>query len=207
MKNIKFILVACFMCVVTMVNAQSSNDDWKVWKGVRVSYNSVGFTTTSDSDFDNIMGLEAGYVQSFGYESGLMIELGGSFSWIFGDLVDQKEYTTSLSMLSLTAFANVNFNIKISDNFSLIPYVGFYGRAGITGKLKTEIGEDSSNADIFDDDEMGGDAWKRFFAGPQLGVNAKYKNYIIGASRQSDFNDIAKDTNMGFWKFTVGYNF
>ncbi len=175
-----FILVACLMAFTSTINAQSEG-----WKGVKASYNIFEM-----EDCDAISAFSIGYVHSFNIVNSLpiFVESGINAIYATGDVEEDVKYTGIAAEIPV----NIGYKIALNDDFSLFPYVGVTGRYNITGKI--EVSDEEEKAD-------------KFQYGWQVGLNASYNNFNIGASYGADFNEIFEETKTTSIKISVGYNF
>ncbi|MBQ4063637.1 MAG: porin family protein [Bacteroidaceae bacterium] len=175
-----FILVACLMAFTSTINAQSEG-----WKGVKASYNIFEM-----EDCDAISAFSIGYVHSFNIVNSLpiFVESGINAIYATGDVEEDVKYTGIAAEIPV----NIGYKIALNDDFSLFPYVGVTGRYNITGKI--EVSDEEEKAD-------------KFQYGWQVGLNASYNNFNIGASYGADFNEIFEKTKTTSIKISVGYNF
>ncbi len=60
----------------------------------------------------------------------------------------------------------------------VFPYVGVNFRLNALGKLKGEYNGESGSFNLFDEDDMGDEACKRFQAGLQIGVAFGINRYV-----------------------------
>lgn len=114
-------------------------------------------------------------------------------------------------MLSLNIPVNLLYRFNITDDFSISPYFGLDFRINLLGKNKAEVTyndeTDSEDINLFDDDDMGDEAWGRFQAGWHLGVGFDYRVLHVGVEYGTDFNEIAEKTKFATTSITLGLNF
>ncbi len=214
MKKMKLIVMAMLLACTTSSFAQ----DTTPWKGVRVSYDytmaSIDYEGADDKNFN---GATVSYVHAFNIVKNmpLFVETGAGLSFAsYSDSEEGEGYKEewSTNLFSAKIPVNLVYKFNINDQFTLRPYTGFYLRANISGKEKTEwsgegdSGDESSN--LFDEDDMGKDGtWNRFQFGWQIGTTLDYKQYNIGINYGLDFNEIAEKTKTSSLSVVFGYNF
>lgn len=235
MKKFRTLLAVCFLCVAATVSAQFTNNsassgsavaDTEGWNGLRVSYNNFGFDGDFGKEFDAINGIEVGYVQAFSIlnDMPIFLETGASLSYVFGDLFSESgeyyegyhynEYSSkrTLNMFSVIVPVNVGYKFAISEELSMFPYLGVTLKGNIKGTSEYEYEDsygdsESSDVNVFDDDDMDDEAWDRFQLGWQIGTTLNYKNMNIGLSYGADLMELGKDIETNSLKVTIGCNF
>lgn len=219
MKKIKLLFVALFLLMATIANAQFANssalsgsavgssDIEGGWSGITASYNSNTWDA-EDADFDNIHGLELGYLYGMRLSANLplYLESGLLANYAFGELYNEDEVTLSASMFSLKVPVTLGYKVDVADQFSILPYAGLYLRGNLAGTLTYEYewDDEEEELDLFDKDE--GDA-NRFQFGMHVGVRCLVNNFNFGIGYGFDFNELAEDVKTSSLNFTIGYNF
>lgn len=173
-----------------------------------------------DRDADELYTMKHGI--SFGYLHAsnltnslpLYIEYGANFQYSFGQETDKEywngeyKYTTRMNMYSLNVPVNLALRLSFNnDKVSLTPYVGLNFRLHLAGNIKKtsehDGDKDSENYDLFDDDDLSDEEFKRFQAGFNFGVGLTYKSLYIGVGHVVDFNKIIDADSDNFAKLGV----
>lgn len=218
MKKFKFLLTAMLLTCSSMSFAQfmnggssSSSSDVPAWKGLRLSYDrtfmSYDYKGAEDTDMN---GFSVGYVHSFNIAKSLPIflETGAGINFAkWSESEDGADYSTTL--LGLTIPVNFVYGISINDKLAIKPYTGLYLRANLMGKDKYEEDGESSEDNLFDKDDMGGEdyTWNRVQVGWQIGTTLDINKFNVGISYALDFNEIAEKQRTSNFSVRVGYNF
>lgn len=219
MKKFKFLLTAMLLSCSSMSFAQfmnggsssSSSSDVPAWKGLRVSYDRTFMSYDYEGAEDlNMNGFSIGYVHSFNIAKSLPIflETGAGINFAkWSESEDGADYSTTL--LGLTIPVNFVYGISINDKLAIKPYTGLYLRANLMGKDKYEEDGESSEDNLFDKDDMGGEdyTWNRVQVGWQIGTTLDINKFNVGISYALDFNEIAEKTKTSNFSVRVGYNF
>jgi len=174
-------------------------------------YNAVTEHTTvtnHDSDNTSVNAISLGY--SYYIPLGdmpLFIAPGGAVQWFF-----KEENSIKTNLISLKIPVNVMYSFQVSDAFRIEPYAGIYGRVNIWGEAKSH-GESVS---LFDEDEWGDAAAKRFQIGWNAGVNFRITEaftvgagYFMDIMKFQDYSSGRHDVKSNFQGFdiTLGVNF
>lgn len=218
MKKFKFLLTAMLLTCSSMSFAQfmnggssSSSSDVPAWKGLRFSYDrtfmSYDYKGAEDTDMN---GFSVGYVHSFNIAKSLPIflETGAGINFAkWSESEDGADYSTTL--LGLTIPVNFVYGISINDKLAIKPYTGLYLRANLMGKDKYEDDGESSEDNLFDKDDMGGEdyTWNRVQVGWQIGTTLDINKFNVGISYALDFNEIAEKQRTSNFSVRLGYNF
>lgn len=120
---------------------------------------------------------------------------------------EHKEYTSSLSMVSLNLGVGFGYSFAIPQSrVQIHPFVGLHGRANLWGRntidFKSSSYDDYKYA-LFNDSEvmpsnsddpipMGKNAWKVFQIGLDVGIDFQLGPIYLGVSYVVDFNKLAK---------------
>lgn len=218
MKKIKSLFVALFLLFATVANAQFTNssalsgsaagssDIEGGWSNFTVSYNSNTWDVDGE-DFDNIHGLELGYLYGINLSANLPLyfETGMLANYSFGDLYDDSDETLSADMFSLKVPATLGYKVDVSEQFSILPYAGLYLRANLAGTLTYENDyDDEEEIDLFDEDEGDGN---RFQFGMHVGVRCMVDKFNFGVGYGFDFNELIEDMKTSSLNISIGYNF
>ncbi len=231
MKTIKFLATAFMFAVATTASAQFTNTSGAAaapvntegWNSFYVQYNptTLDIETTSDRDGRNMdfTGFSVGWNKAFSVskdiplfvEAGIGLQyLNYSDEFVDYDYYDDEYYVydAKINVFSAKIPVSLMYNWQIPNSkFSIAPYAGLYLRANITGKMELSEDYDDVDADLFDDDDMDGEPWKRVQFGYQIGVNARYNNVFAGISYGGDFSEIAEESKFKSTSITLGFCF
>lgn len=189
------------------------------WSTLYLQYNPMTFDADGgDLDFT---GFTFGFNRAISLSSStpLFIEVGGALTYAYysededygydydydydyGYDYDGTEY--KVNVWSLKVPVSLTYDWQVADKISILPYAGLTFRYNLAGKYKVEYDGDEIDANLFDDDEMGDSAFKRFQIGWQIGVNAKFNKFLVGLSYGSDFSEIADDCKIKTTSITIG---
>lgn len=198
MKKVKAILVAAFVAVCASVSAQE-NFGWGYLQ-YNISNLKVSYSGYSDSESYNTVTLGYNYDINIMPDYDLYLEVGGAAQWYFKS---KDDVTTN--MISLKVPVSVMYSIPVSDNFRIEPYAGLYARFNVYGSSKEKGGE---SINIFSDDDMWGEACKRFQFGLHAGVRARIsEQFLVGIGYSQDLNEFAEHTKFNSIDTTVGLKF
>lgn len=173
-------------------------------------YNAV----TQHFSHDGYSHNENGSALSLGYsyfiplgDMPLFIAPGAAVQWFF-DSETVGNHDIKSNMISVKIPINVMYSFQVSDAFRIEPYAGIYGRVNIWGEEKLEGIGHSKTYNIFDEDDMGDDAAKRFQIGWNAGVNFRITEaFTVGAGYFMDLSKIYEHTNFQGFDITLGVNF
>ncbi len=237
MKTLKTLLVLAFVGLAGSASAQFANSgsgSGSIWTTVNtdgynrvyVSYNPIKAKYDAPGvDDDKYQGFTVGYLRGIGLTQKvpLYLEVGAGLRYgRYKDDINESEsgysytneYKTTIFALNIPV--SLVYRINVNDDFAISPNFGFDFRLNLSGKSKNEWSEvydgevldsGSSDVNLFDDDDMGGDAWKRFQAGWHIGVGFDYKALHFGVDYGTDFNEITEKVKVATTSVTVGYNF
>lgn len=222
MKTLKALLVLAFVGLAGTASAQfansgSSASGSSIWTTVNTDgYNRVyvGYSGVKGKiDIDNaddmkFPGFSVGYLRGIGLTQKvpLYLEVGGEIDFNrYSESEEGLDYKETL--LGLKIPVSLVYRLNINENFSISPLFGFDFRLNLMGKGKYEYDGESEDWNLFDDDEMGGEAYKRFQAGWHIGVGFDYKALHFGVDYGTSFNEISEKVKLATTSVTVGYNF
>lgn len=180
----------------SIVMGLSPNDDYKSISPV-----------TDDQDGADLYGVGFDYIHGFPVAKKLFVEVGASVD-ISGctsktDKIRDKDYDwimleEKLRNVSLRVPVNLAYSIRISDNVTLVPFLGLNLRMNVVYKLRDKI--TSSLPDYRMDtgwlnllssseDNMGSSAltWNRFQVGWQAGFGFNISKFYVGVEGGTDF--------------------
>ncbi|MBR4803632.1 MAG: hypothetical protein IK032_03240 [Bacteroidales bacterium] len=130
----------------------------------------------------------------------------------------KKTTTTEFLYFSTFLKANVGYLFKIPNTtVAFFPYVGIYGRVHIGGSCyykfpnidteKHEIFEDQSKYSLFTESADNPEPWNRMEFGPNIGINAYFGSFMVGAAYGKTMNDLTKDTRVSEIRLSAGLRF
>ena len=222
MKTLKALLVLAFVGLAGTASAQfansgSSASGSSIWTTVNtdgynrvyVGYSGVkGKIDIDGADDMKFPGFSVGYLRGIGLTQKvpLYLEVGGEIDFNrYSESEEGLDYKETL--LGLKIPVSLVYRLNINENFSISPLFGFDFRLNLMGKGKYEYDGESEDWNLFDDDEMDGEAYKRFQAGWHFGVGFDYKALHFGVDYGTSFNEITEKVKLATTSVTVGYNF
>ena len=201
MRKFKCLLLLAFIGLTTSAFAQN---DYTGYNRIYVGYTGVNAKWSADGESvsQKFPGFSVGYLRgiSLTQKVPLYLEVAGALQYN-----KWSEEGESEKIFGLNIPVSLLYRFNITDDFSISPNFGLNFRLNLTGKYEVDGVDESLN--LFDDDEMGGEGWKRFQAGWHIGANFDYKFLHLGVNWGTDFNEITADTNCRTTSVTVGWNF
>lgn len=218
------------------------------WSSIRVSYSTIALD--GDNEFEESMpdgdllddynynGFALEYIKGYGIVENMpvFLETGLGFQWINWNIEEDWYYygidhsiKRKLNITSLYVPLNIGYQISLSNNLSVMPYVGLNVRYNLTAKYS--IGEyldgylvDEKEYEIYeyenpivvdmlDDDRekgLGRNTMKRFIPGWQIGANVSFNDLHIGVKHGCSFGaEVFNNLNSELKSTTIsiGYNF
>ncbi|MDM8155336.1 outer membrane beta-barrel protein [Bacteroides gallinaceum] len=236
MKKFKLFVLAAFLGLATSASAQfvnsgssnssasstsSSFDFTSVktngWSRIYVSYlPSKMKLDYDDADDMKFKGFQVGWLKGFGLTQRLPLYMEAGAAIQYRSYKDEEsdsyyDFSQKCNLLSLNIPVNLLYRFNIKDDFSISPYFGLDFRINLLGKIKYEEtydgDTDSWDGNLFDDDDMDNEAWKRFQAGWHIGVGFDYRIIHIAIEYGTDFNEIAEKSKFATTAITLGLNF
>lgn len=236
MKKFKLFVLAAFLGLATSASAQfvnsgsssssasstsSSFDLTSVktdgWSRIYVSYlPSKMKLDYDDADDMKFKGFQVGWLKGFGLTQRLPLYMEAGAAIQYRSYKDEEsdsyyDFSQKCNLLSLNIPVNLLYRFNIKDDFSISPYFGLDFRINLLGKIKYEEtydgDTDSWDGNLFDDDDMDNEAWKRFQAGWHIGVGFDYRIIHIAIEYGTDFNEIAEKSKFATPAITLGLNF
>ena len=236
MKKFKLFVLAAFLGLATSASAQfvnsgssnssasstsSSFDFTSVktngWSRIYVSYlPSKMKLDYDDADDFKFKGFQVGWLKGFGLTQRLPLYMEAGAAIQYRSYKDEEsdsyyDFSQKCNLLSLNIPVNLLYRFNIKDDFSISPYFGLDFRINLLGKNKYEEtydgDTDSWDVNLFDDDDMDNEAWKRFQAGWHIGVGFDYRIIHIAVEYGTDFNEIAEKSKFATTAITLGLNF
>lgn len=214
MKKI-FLLAVCAVVSLTMSAQLVTSSRVSVekepstgWGGLRLSYLPAISLDVNVVELD-FSGVSLGWVKGVSVSNSLplFIESGFTATYGFGNLYEEEDYKESIQWLSVQVPVNFGYKYAVNDSFSLFPYVGVTLRGNIMGQVTEEDEYSEEEYDLFSEDDMGDNAFKRFNIGWQIGVGLNYGKLHLGVSYGNDFNEIAEECKVSMTSVTLGVNF
>ena len=106
------------------------------------------------------------------------------------------------NMFSVKAPFNVMFDIKLSNQMSVLPFAGVNASLGILARIENS----STHYNLYSKDDMGSYALRRFLVGWQVGTRINYKGFYGMVSFEKSFMTAGKniDTKLGGVNIGIG---
>lgn len=208
----KFFLVVVAVLFAFTANAQivsstsrsisTSTEKANGWSELTfdVGFQSMYFTE-DDDDSESFTGLSLNYAKAIGLSSKipLFIRPGIGVQYSFGDM-----YDVDFNNLAITPKCDIGYLFNIpNSSVGLFPYFGITSRVNVLGSLSYE----GESINIYDDDEMDGDAANRFQLGWRIGIDAHLSNFIVGFDYGNDFMEFSDYTKLKAFTVKVGFRF
>ncbi len=215
MKCIKTFAVTVLLTVSASAFAQFTNsgsgssasisDPQKGWSTVYVEWNPSGFLPKYGSN-KIFTGFSAGYNHATSISSTIPLFVEAGVGVQYSRYSDGD--TFYISALSAKVPVELLYAWQLpNSSVTLIPHAGLNFRFNIWGHLSDSSCGEHLNPFLKDDMGRNG-VWKRFQAGWQIGVKARFnKRFMIGASYGTDFSEICKETKIVTGTVTLGYTF
>lgn len=176
---------------------------------------SFGFFSPSEGDSQSFSAITVGMTasQNFNNIPPLYFFLKANAQYSF---YSKKENGADVSfkMLSFNLTPGLAYAFEIPNSkVKIMPKAGLNLRFSIGGLQKTETTyggiTKSRKVNVFNEKDMGKDAmWNWFNFGGLIGVDAIFSDrYVLGASYQMDFTNIATKTSVNQINITLGYCF
>lgn len=114
----------------------------------------------------------------------------------------KTEDKLSTNMFSVKAPLNVMFDLKLSNQMSVLPFAGVNASLGIIARIE----DSSSHYNLYSKDDMGDYAFRRFLVGWQIGTRINYKGFYGMVSFEKSFMDAGKnlDSKLGGVNIGIG---
>lgn len=140
----------------------------------------------------------------------LYLEFGAGAQWFYKseDNVDNILNVRN-NLFSFKVPVNLMFSIDVSDNFSIQPYGGFYGRYNAIGRTKITQRDYEKQKDIeYTEDWFSYYDYKRFQFGWVAGCKFRIcETVAIGAGYFMDLTKLGDHTHIEGFDLTLGYTF
>ena len=228
MKTCKLLLLIALLAVCSYSKSQSKEQfPFKNSHKVTVSSNDFKFIEKGYY-IKPIPALEIGYLcVAQPYDSNFYLELGAGLMCAYGNVAKTKtkvedfiiKKTTSISLFSITVPLNFGYNIKLSDETSLSPYIGVYQRINIAGCIATKVSSSpdkgvikkyerisKSGAQLFLENEET-EKLNRHQVGVLGGLKVNYNEFSCGITYGYDFLGFDEHTKSMSWGLNFGYTF
>lgn len=204
MNKIRLFTMAVLAVTCLSASAQSIG---RKFSTLYVQYNPTQFHTSYEGLSDNTSynAISAGYSMTYPIADALMIEGGLKAQWLFRSDSDNG-HENKVNIVSAVIPINLVYTFVVTENvFSIDPYAGLFARGNIIGKQKFEGNSNSYDHNLFSDDDMGGNAYKRFQFGFQAGVRFRINDiFTVGGGYWMDFNKISENRNFQGFDLTLG---
>ena len=173
-----------------------------------VQYNAVTTHTTvtnHDSENESSSAVSLGYSYFFPLgDMPLFLSPGAAVQWFF-DSEKEDGIEEKTNMIAIKIPINLVYSFQVSDGFRIEPYAGIYGRVNVWGQSKVSGGGESVKWNLFDKDDMGDAAYKRFQFGWNAGINFRITDaFTVGAGY---FMDLTKIVSYSSGKHDIKGNF
>lgn len=215
-------MMVCAMSYGQFTNASSSSpssSDTEGWSSIWAEWNPSKF---EKSDFT---GFSLGIGRAFSISKDLPVFVEGGIGiqysfrsedevpFIFEDDGDYYEMsgTEKIKMFSVKAPVNILYKYSIpNSSISICPFLGITLRYNLSAKYKykSDFYEDEDEFNLFDDEDMDDNAWKRFQIGWQIGTKIMFNNsFSLGVSYGTDFSEICEKTKIKTTSVALGLCF
>lgn len=212
----------------TEYDLHSSSQDIRSYNRIGVSYNNTHYGGNNDynryitdQDMDlslNGVGLE--YIRGFRLSSSIpmFLEIGVNINFNFGTEEGlesgYREYKNKYKDINFQVPVNFLYRFRITDEFSIAPYLGLNLKAHAVTRKTTEYPYKDSrcSVNLYSKDNMGEEnTWNRFQIGWHLGTYLQYSKVYLGIQYGTDFipaySHHESKINTGTFKLSVGYTF
>lgn len=216
----KLFLSLCLAVCATMASAQFvSKSAYSIyetedgWQGVRVSYKPIAVDVEDDNDGLNLNGFSIDYVKSFrvGGNAPLFLEIGAGIqtaNYKYKEEDEDYSVEEKLTVASINIPINLAYQCFLSDKVTLTPYVGLNVKEHIMGEyIYTYDDEKPVTVNLFDEEDMDGEPYKRFIMGWQIGATLTYNRLSLGVSYGLDWTEFTDDSKFATTAITLGVNF
>lgn len=220
MKKFYFLLVTLLMAGSVTASAQFMGSSSRV-SSTAEGYNSVwvGYAPTTIKSTGGLdVSISGINTFSFGVlhtaplpNTPLLWEVGANLEYAHkkGSFILSDDAT--LNVFAIKVPLNIVYALPLSDGIMAYPFLGLNARGYLTGTLKEKDWDDDVyyTVNIFsnDEDDMDGDAFKRFSLGYQLGLRVGFSKYFASISYGGDFVKIAEDTTINMVTLGLGMAF
>jgi hypothetical protein len=203
---------------ISYKTSSSYSYDSEDWGNVYVEYSPMKLSTNKSGYDDlNFKGFTIGF--SYAYmlgDSPVFLESGVEtsgfyFSENYYDKSDRVKHSYEFYWAKIPV--NIGLRYNVSEDFALVPYGGVNLTVNISAEERYKYGNGVKESyNLFDEDYMGDDGYKRFRIGWQGGLKFIVFNTVsIGASYKSDltpfYSDFGIKQKFGGFSFGIGYCF
>ena len=190
MKKIYFVLVSVMLLFSGVTANAKYGTGEKVLNTVEFIYSPVTLSANAGgvnlSYNMNAIGVDWTQSYSIAQEAPVYLLYGGTFKYTWG----AKEYNDKgMRLFSVMVPLSIAYDFVVPQtNVSVLPYAGLNVFDHIVGK--------SGNINLFDKDDMGGEAFEDFGLGWQIGAKVVYNNYILGVGYQGPITDLYSNDDL-----------
>lgn len=219
MKKTMF-LVACLVAMATTVSAQFMNSGstksgnsfgGDSYTGIRLHYNSFEI-----EDADAVPSFGVTFIKgwSISQEMPLFLEAGAGISYTSGDIADPESewwdtYDTddtgygsesTMSSISIEVPVNIGYKFELTDEFSIMPFIGVTARFNIIGKAEFKEWEKIPSVTEFLKEDMGIDSKDPYYDDAyEIAVEAYEENdYNADGYTEETIEDDLKKIQLGW---------
>ena len=204
----------------TSSSSSSSSPDTEGWSSFWVEWN------PSKLEKRDFTGLSLGFSRSFSIskDTPLFVEGGMGIQYSFRSedevpfMLEHDDYyemsgTEKIKMFSIKAPINILYNYSIpNSSIAICPFAGITLRYNLSAKYKYQSDfyddDDEDEINLFDEEDMDDDAWKRFQIGWQIGAKVMFnKSFTLGVSYGTDFSEIWEKTKIKTTSVALGLCF
>lgn len=104
------------------------------------------------------------------------------------------------NMVAIKAPFNVMLDLKLSSQMSVMPFVGANASFGLLARME----EGSVHINMYDKDDVGDYAMRRFLVGWQIGTRVNYNGLYGAVSFEKSFMDIGKNSSYKIGGINIG---
>lgn len=219
MKANKILIVAAAMATSSAAFAQFSNGGGKAtgtsvnneaYNRISVSYAMGTLDIERNHNTLDLSGAAINFTHGLPLSSDipLFLEIGGTLSWLqYSE--SEHGYKDEFTVIDASLPVNLTYKINISDEFSIVPFVGPNARFNIVATEKFSEGARSESFSLFDknDLEYKDDLWNRFQIGGQVGIGFNFNKFYAGYQYQWNLTDLSKNMTLSRNSISVGINF
>lgn len=183
MKKFLLSIVAALLAVPSFAQMSSggfSVSESNLYYGVRLGMNISSFTGKGIKDIDSKVGMTLGGVIGMRVSESTPVFLESGLYYASRGAKDFNVNYLELPIL-------IKYGIQVSDNVSVLPFIGPYFSLGVSGKHKYDDGTGNKVKD------SSFDAVKRSDMGFKLGCGIEYNMLYAEVGYQFGVQDIAKD--------------
>lgn len=224
------ILLAAAMCV----SAAVAQDAPKYINSLSINYNN-NTLYPKDADHLTLNGFGVNYNFDYRLSESVPVYLGTGVNLqflfrsenlldddIIGELPSMRniDITQKWQMFNLTIPINISYRVPVAANFYLTPIIGLDLKTQLYGKTRLDVDgptgsifEDefgmvpNKDINLYDDDDMAGDAFNRFQLAWHAGLKFEYNTLFLQLTYGTDFTKLHKDLGEGTFQVGIGKTF